>query len=102
MNMESSATTDSSHVTGQNDMGRLSAADEVLKYISASAPSAEALAAFGTVSLYARSNLATLSMDGSYDELTAALKLLVEQGGIPSKINSKLKELIESLEREIP
>lgn len=41
-------------------------------------------------------------MDGSYDELTAALKPLVEQGGIPLKITSRLKELIESLEREIP
>ncbi|KAM2568343.1 hypothetical protein TB2_008590 [Malus domestica] len=81
---------------------RLSAAEELLKSTLASAPSAEALAALDTVSLYSRSSLATLCSDAAYEEFTSALKLLTEQGMIPLSITSMLKTLLESLEREIP
>ncbi|KAM1524123.1 hypothetical protein ACFX10_008755 [Malus domestica] len=81
---------------------RLSAAEELLKSTLASAPSAEALAALDTVSLYSRSSLATLCSDAAYEEFTSALKLLTEQGMIPLSITSMLKNLLESLEREIP
>ncbi|KAM1109318.1 hypothetical protein PS2_008728 [Malus domestica] len=50
---------------------RLSAAEELLKSTLASAPSAEALAALDTVSLYSRSSLATLCSDAAYEEFTS-------------------------------
>ncbi|RXH81280.1 hypothetical protein DVH24_005194 [Malus domestica] len=76
---------------------RISAAEDLLKSTSAREPSVEALAALDTVSRYARSSLDTLCMNGAYEEFKAALKLLTEQGMIPSTITSMFKDLLSSL-----
>ncbi|TQE10835.1 hypothetical protein C1H46_003535 [Malus baccata] len=81
---------------------RLSAAEDLLKSTSAREPSVEALAALDTVSRYARSSLDTLSTNGAYEEFKAAMKLLTEQGMIHSTITSMLKDLLSSLEGEMP
>ncbi|KAM1109325.1 hypothetical protein EV1_008836 [Malus domestica] len=81
---------------------RLSAAEDLLKSTSAREPSVETLAALDTVSRYARSSLDTLSTNGAYEEFKAAVKLLTEQGMIHSTITSMLKDLLSSLEGEMP
>ncbi|CAN6577224.1 unnamed protein product [Malus baccata var. baccata] len=81
---------------------RLSAAEDLVKSTSAREPSVEALAALDTVSRYARSSLDTLSTNGAYEEFKAAVKLLTEQGMIHSTITSMLKDLLSSLEGEMP
>ncbi|KAM1524126.1 hypothetical protein ACFX10_008757 [Malus domestica] len=81
---------------------RLSAAEDLLKSTSAREPSVEALAELDTVSRYARSSLDTLCTNGAYEEFKAALKLVTEQGMIPSTITSMLKDLLSSLEGEMP
>ncbi|XP_068340698.1 ubiquitin C-terminal hydrolase 12-like isoform X1 [Pyrus communis] len=81
---------------------RLSAAEDLLKSTSAREPSVEALAALDTVSRYARSSLDTLCTNGAYEEFKAALKLVTEQGMIHSTITSMFKDLLSSLEGEMP
>ncbi|CAN6586671.1 unnamed protein product [Malus baccata var. baccata] len=67
---------------------------------SASEPSAEALTALDTLSFYARSGLVALCQGRAYEKFTSALKLLTEQGMIPSTITSVLKDILESLDHE--
>ncbi|XP_009379676.1 ubiquitin C-terminal hydrolase 12-like isoform X1 [Pyrus x bretschneideri] len=81
---------------------RLSAAEDLLKSTSAREPSVEALAALDTVSRYASSSLDTLCTNGAYEEFKAALKLVTEQGMIPSTTTSMFKDLLSSLEGEMP
>ncbi|KAM1109320.1 hypothetical protein EV1_008831 [Malus domestica] len=80
---------------------RLSAAEDLLKSTSARGPSVETLAALDTVSRYARSSLDTLCTNGAYEEFKAALKLVTEQGMIPSTITSMFKDLLSSLDGEM-
>ncbi|RXH76467.1 hypothetical protein DVH24_019355 [Malus domestica] len=59
-------------------------------------PSAEALGALNTVTCHPRNNLASLCKGGVYKEFKAAFQLLTEQGMIPSRITSMLKDLLMS------